>query len=72
MIRALLALLVLSPDGLTVAEFEKLHRELQPPKDEPWLAVPWKLSLLDARDLAVEQKKPIFLWSMDGHPLGCG
>jgi hypothetical protein len=72
MTRALLALLLLLPDGLGVPEFEKLHRELQPPTDEAWLSIPWKLSLLEARDLAVEQKKPIFIWSMDGNPLGCG
>ena len=72
MIRALLAALVLIPDGLTVQEFEKLHKELQPPKDELWLSIPWKTSLLEARELAAAQKKPILIWSMDGHPLGCG
>jgi len=71
-VRALLAALFLLPDGLTVQEFEKLHRELQPPKDEAWLSIPWKTSLLEARDLAAEQKKLILIWSMDGHPLGCG
>ena len=72
MTRALLALLLLLPDGLSVEDFEKLHRDLQAPKDEPWLTIPWKLSLLEARTLAAEQKKPIFIWSMDGNPLGCG
>ena len=70
--RALLAVFLLLPDGLTVEEFEKLHRELRPPAGEAWLSIPWKTSLLDARDLAAEQKKPILIWSMDGHPLGCG
>jgi len=66
-----LALLLL-PDGLTVQDFEKLHKELQPPKDEAWRSIPWKTNLLEARAAAAEQKKPIFIWSMDGHPLGCG
>ncbi len=70
--RILLALFVLLPDGLTVQEFEKLHKDLQPPKGEAWLSIPWKTSLLEARDAATEQKKPILIWSMDGHPLGCG
>lgn len=70
--RALILALVLLPDGLGVQEFEKLHKELQPPKDEAWLSIPWKTNLLEARDAAAEQKKPILLWSMDGHPLGCG
>jgi hypothetical protein len=72
MMRALLAALVLLPDGLTVQEFEKLHQALQPPKGEAWLSIPWKTDLLEARAAAAEQKKPILLWSMDGHPLGCG
>jgi hypothetical protein len=69
---ALLAFLSLLPDGLTVEEFEKLHRELKPPAGEAWLSIPWKTSLLEARDLAALEKKPILIWSMDGHPLGCG
>jgi hypothetical protein len=72
MARALLAALFLLPDGLTLPEFEKLHKDLQPPKGEAWLSIPWKTSLLEARDAAAEQKKPILIWSMDGHPLGCG
>ena len=72
MARAFLAFLFLLPDGLGVQEFEKLHKELQAPKEEPWLSIPWKLSLLEARDLSAEQKKPLFIWSMDGNPLGCG
>ena len=70
--RALLVALILLPDGLTIPEFEKLHKELQPPKDELWLSIPWKTDLLEARAAAAEQKKPIFIWSMDGNPLGCG
>ena len=54
----------------TEAEFRKLHDELKP-KDEPWLTIPWKISLLDAQRSAAEEKRPIFIWAMDGHPLGC-
>ena len=70
--RALLLALVLLPDGLTLQEFEKLHKELQPPKDEAWLSIPWKTDLLEARAAAAEQKKPILIWSMDGNPLAAG
>ena len=71
MLTALLALALLQ-DGLTVEAFEKLHKELQPPKDEAWMSVPWKINLLEARDLAAVQKKPILIWSMDGNPLAAG
>jgi hypothetical protein len=56
---------------LTVAEFEKLHKALQPPKDELWQTVPWQLSLLEARQLAAKEKKPIVMRVRAGHPLGC-
>jgi hypothetical protein len=71
-ILAALLLLLRADDGLSLEEFEKLHRDLQPVRDEAWRTVPWKISLLEARDLAIRERKPIFIWSMDGNPLGCG
>lgn len=65
-----LALLALS-SSLTIAGFEKLHRELQPSGDEVWRTIPWETSLLQAQAKAASGKKPIFIWAMDGHPLGC-
>ncbi len=56
---------------LTEAEFRRLHERLQPAPDEPWRTIPWKIALLDAQRTAVKEKKPIFVWAMDGHPLGC-
>ena len=53
------------------AEFRQLHAALQPKADEPWRTIPWKISLLDAQRVAAETKKPLFIWAMDGHPLGC-
>ncbi|MFT5467366.1 MAG: hypothetical protein ACI8UO_002470, partial [Verrucomicrobiales bacterium] len=51
--------------------FEKLHAELQPDMTEPWRQIPWKISVLDAQRIAAREGKPIFIWAMDGHPLGC-
>ncbi len=56
---------------LTQARFEKLHREIRPEKDAAWKSIPWKISLLEAQNLASKERKPIFIWAMDGHPLGC-
>lgn len=39
--------------------------------DAPWRSIPWEMDLLKAQRMAAEQSKPIFIWSMDGHPLGC-
>lgn len=57
--------------ALSVDEFEKLHSELRPPTEEAWRSIPWKTSLLDAQAAAAKEQKPIFIWAMDGHPLGC-
>lgn len=55
---------------LSDEDFERLHAELQP-GDEPWLTIPWKISVLNAQQAAAKENKPIFIWAMDGHPLGC-
>ena len=57
-------------DELTEERFDQLHAELQP-GNEPWRTIPWKIALLDAQQTAVAEKKPLFIWAMDGHPLGC-
>jgi hypothetical protein len=68
---SLLSLLLLAPSGLTVDVFKTLHAQLQPAKDEAWRTIPWKVSLLEAQAAAAREKKPIFIWAMDGHLLGC-
>ena len=57
--------------SLTLEEFNKLHKEVRPPKDEVWRTIPWKLSLLEAQLLAATEQRPIFLWAMAGNPLAC-
>lgn len=39
--------------------------------EEKWLAIPWRLDLGQARVEAQKSGKPLFLWIMNGHPLGC-
>ncbi len=56
---------------LTEAKCQKLHDELRPVADEPWRTIGWKIGLLDAQRAAAAEGKPIFIWAMDGHPLGC-
>ena len=53
------------------ADFRALHARLIPGADEKWQTIPWKVDLLEARDQAAKEGKPVFLWSMNGHPLGC-
>ncbi len=61
----------LHADEFTVARYRQLLEELTPPADAPWRTIPWKISLLDAQQAAATEGKPIFIWAMDGHPLGC-
>lgn len=56
---------------LTPESFAKLHSSLRPAPDELWRTIPWKIDLLDAQRVAAREKKPLFIWAMDGHPLGC-
>ena len=53
------------------ADFEELHAELQPDETETWRLIPWQISVLKAQQMAASEGKPIFIWAMDGHPLGC-
>jgi hypothetical protein len=52
-------------------DLKKQCDEVCQPTEQPWRKIPWQTDLLVAQKLAVEQAKPIFIWAMDGHPLGC-
>lgn len=67
-----LALACAPQEGLGADEFRRLHDELRPPTGEVWRSIPWKIDLLEVRAEAARTRKPIFIWSMDGNPLGCG
>ncbi len=57
---------------LDPAEFGRVRGLIKPSADESaWARVPWLTSLWQARQKAAAEGKPILLWEMDGHPLGC-
>jgi hypothetical protein len=67
-----LSSLCLAAPAMATGEFEALHRLIKPKAGESaWAEVPWLISLWEARTRAAAQGKPILLWEMDGHPLGC-
>jgi hypothetical protein len=69
---AALVAAVQAADPLTPQQFGKLHALIKPaPGEDKWAAIPWLTDLWEARKRAAEQGKPILLWEMDGHPLGC-
>ncbi len=60
----------LADDELSESQFRKIHSEIVP--DRPaWKSIPWHADLVSAQKVAIDQDKPLFIWSMDGHPLGC-
>ena len=56
---------------LSDSDVDDLISQLTPDPDRLWRKVPWQLSLVNGQAQAAEQKKPLFVWAMDGHPLGC-
>ena len=53
-------------------QVDKLLAIIKPGKAEDrWAAIPWLTDLWEARKIAAREGKPILLWEMDGHPLGC-
>ena len=58
--------------SLDQAKFKSLHAAVAPQGEgERWTEIPWLTDLNAARKLAAREGKPLFLWIMDGHPLGC-
>lgn len=64
------ATLKFNVERLAPEEFARMHASVSP-KDEKWTEIPWQTDLQEARRRAAEEKKPLFMWIMDGHPLGC-
>ena len=62
-----------SGDKLSDKNLAALHELIQPkPEEMIWKdSIPWRTDLWEARREAAAAGKPIYLWEMDGHPLGC-
>jgi hypothetical protein len=58
--------------SLSADRFKEVFALIKPGKDEDkWATIPWQTNLWEARKLAADKGKPLLLWEMDGHPLGC-
>jgi hypothetical protein len=57
---------------LTNTTYAKWRDDLLPAqKDVAYKSIPWRASFWDAVVEAQAKDKPILLWAMNGHPLGC-
>lgn len=61
-----------SADPLTPKQFDQLWSIIRPqPGEDKWDEIAWRADLWEARKEAAAKGKPLLLWEMDGHPLGC-
>lgn len=61
-----------SPEPLTWESYSAVRDQVLPMEAElGWLAVGWRPVLWDAVVEAREADKPLLIWAMNGHPLGC-
>ena len=55
--------------GHTVAEWRQI---IAPGKrDLAWMKIPWPPSFEEGIAASNQDQKPLLLWVMNGHPLGC-
>jgi hypothetical protein len=63
---------VMAEDPSWARDFARTQALIKPrPSEDKWSQIPWRTSLWQARRQAASEGKPILLWEMDGHPLGC-
>ena len=56
----------------TEEDFRKLHRFVLASEEESrWRQIPWLNSIWDAMKASKANGKPMFIWAMNGDPLGC-
>ena len=55
--------------GRTIDEWRE---RIEPRASElAYAEIPWHASFWEAERVAQREQKPILLWAMNGHPLGC-
>ena len=57
-------------DAIAREEYTQLREKLDP-GTEKWKSIPWTTSLVAAQRQAASERKLLFIWAMDGNPLGC-
>jgi hypothetical protein len=68
----LAALPAQAAEPIKADQFARLQELVRPSaSEEKWAQIAWLSSLWEARQRAAAEGKPILLWEMDGHPLGC-
>ena len=62
----------LTPEALAAERFADFVDYIKPrPEELRWTEIRWENDLWEARQKAAAAGKPLFLWAMNGNPLGC-
>lgn len=57
---------------LTPADIDRIQTRVWPaPTELSWETIPWTPAFGEGLERADEARKPVLLWVMNGHPLGC-
>ena len=64
-------LTILAAAALVATLDQKIQAVLRTPHEERWMQIPWRTNLMAARAESLASGKPMFLWVMNGSPLGC-
>ena len=60
-------------EQMTTERMAALQKVIRPcDGEDAFDKIAWLTAIHDARVKAAKEGKPILLWEMDGHPLGCG
>ncbi len=52
--------------------FHSFLAHIRPTPDElKWTGIPWETDLWEARLRAAAANRPMFIWAINGNPLGC-
>ncbi len=51
---------------------ERIASVLPTQEEDRWLEIKWRTNIAAARAEAARENKPVFLWVMNGNPIGCG
>ncbi len=61
-----------TPFDLNENTYKMWQDFIKPTKKElAWAEIPWRSTFYDGLIDADQYKKPLLLWVMNGHPLGC-
>lgn len=55
----------------TRADFERVSEFIKNPKADKWRKIAWIPSIWDGVEASQVRNKPMFIWAMNGDPLGC-